>query len=381
MNEKILIVEDEPSMVNLLTMTLEASGYKIEAAGGAEEAFKKIQSSPPDLIILDLMLPKASGIDLLKALRKNAKLNRIPVIILSALSDVDHKVTGLEAGADEYLTKPIEARELVARVSNLLKRTSDLREVGQQEKSKIVSFIGAMGGVGTTTSVVHIAATLAQKMPKIYLLELRSVYSTLALMLGLEDYRHLGKLPLTEPDNINRASIQHAITKHPMGFSLVCTSPTPQEGIPLDDLCMSRILESLQAIAEIVFIDLPSEMNTANRAALGLSDLVVLVLEPTPIGLDTALAMIRELKGVVSSATLLSSLTVNRSAIASSLTASQIQEELGIPNLGSLPQAADVLSNAYKRSNLLINEQPNHMATGAYTTIGKEIAGLLKVEA
>ncbi|MCX7920799.1 MAG: response regulator transcription factor [Clostridia bacterium] len=121
MKQKILIVDDEVPICDLLKINLESEGYEVTSAHDGREALKKIESFRPDLLILDLMLPEINGFDIC---RKVTSENPIPIIMLTAKSDIVDKVLGLELGADDYITKPFHTRELVARVKALLRRAS-----------------------------------------------------------------------------------------------------------------------------------------------------------------------------------------------------------------------------------------------------------------
>ena len=120
MNEKILVVDDEQSINDLIRLDLEFEGYVVESAFDGQEALDKVESFHPDLIVLDVMLPKINGFDVCK--RVNADKS-IPIILLTAKTDVIDRVLGLELGADDYLTKPFDNRELLARVKALLRRS------------------------------------------------------------------------------------------------------------------------------------------------------------------------------------------------------------------------------------------------------------------
>lgn len=118
----ILIVEDNPRVSELLKRGLESKGYRIYISEDAEDAVPIIEKIPLDLMITDVMLPKMDGITLVKKLRSEG--NPIPIIMLTALGNVDEKIGGFEAGADDYLVKPFEIRELYARINALIQRSS-----------------------------------------------------------------------------------------------------------------------------------------------------------------------------------------------------------------------------------------------------------------
>jgi DNA-binding response OmpR family regulator len=125
MVEKILVVEDEPSLQETLIYNLEKQGYAVEAAGDGRSAIEAARKMIPDLIILDIMLPELDGFEVCKILRKEMT---VPILMLTARDDEIDRVVGLEVGADDYLTKPFSMRELMARVKAQLRRTGMLRD-------------------------------------------------------------------------------------------------------------------------------------------------------------------------------------------------------------------------------------------------------------
>lgn len=132
--ETIFIVEDEEHIQQLIKYNLEANGFRAVVFGTGEELLKEIESTVPDLFILDIMLPGIDGLEICRQLRQNPKVQSHPIILLTAKSEEFDKVLGLELGADDYLTKPFSVRELVARVKALLRRLSSLAPV----KSEII---------------------------------------------------------------------------------------------------------------------------------------------------------------------------------------------------------------------------------------------------
>ncbi len=117
----ILVVDDHEDNVELLRARLEARGYRVEAAMDGQEALDKVFASPPDLILLDVMMPRVDGIEVVRRLKGTPDLPFIPIIMQTALETTEDKVEGLDAGADDYITKPINFAELEARVKSLLR--------------------------------------------------------------------------------------------------------------------------------------------------------------------------------------------------------------------------------------------------------------------
>ena len=131
---KILIVDDEQDIVELLSYNLEKEGFSIVKAYDGEAALGMVRSKKPDLMILDLMLPKMNGLDVCKAIRRNPETANLPIIMLTAKGEEIDRIIGLEIGADDYVTKPFSVKELIARVRTILRRLQDRdNKTGKEE--------------------------------------------------------------------------------------------------------------------------------------------------------------------------------------------------------------------------------------------------------
>ena len=121
-NPRILVVEDEDALVTLLRYNLEAEGFSVDIAYDGEEALTAISEQVPDLVLLDWMMPKLSGIEVCRAIRADREAANIPIIMLTARGEEADRIRGLDTGADDYLVKPFSPKELVARVRAVLRR-------------------------------------------------------------------------------------------------------------------------------------------------------------------------------------------------------------------------------------------------------------------
>ncbi|MGE0386141.1 MAG: phosphate regulon transcriptional regulator PhoB [Gammaproteobacteria bacterium] len=127
---RILIVDDEPAIRQMLGFALTSHGFGFEEAGNAEEAQQALKSGATDLILLDWMLPGVSGLELARRLRRDPKTRDVPIIMLTARGEEADKVSALDTGADDYITKPFSTRELLARVRAVLRRNTGSEPVG-----------------------------------------------------------------------------------------------------------------------------------------------------------------------------------------------------------------------------------------------------------
>lgn len=127
---RILVVEDEKDILDLIAYNLEREGFRVDTALSGEEGLRKAKAEPPDLVVLDIMLPEMNGIDVCRSLRADQQTDKIPIIMLTAKNDDIDVVTGLEVGADDYVTKPFSPRVLVARIRSVIRRCQETAESG-----------------------------------------------------------------------------------------------------------------------------------------------------------------------------------------------------------------------------------------------------------
>jgi DNA-binding response OmpR family regulator len=120
--KRVLLIEDDRDIVELVRYNLEREGFQVAAATDGASGLAQVRKTPPDILLLDMMLPKISGLDICKEIRRDTSLNRLPILMLTARGEEADRVVGLEMGADDYVTKPFSPRELGARVKALLSR-------------------------------------------------------------------------------------------------------------------------------------------------------------------------------------------------------------------------------------------------------------------
>lgn len=127
--KRVLIIEDDRDIVELVRYNLTNEGFEVNSAGDGSFGLAQLRKTPPDLLLLDLMLPKMPGLEVCKEVRRDPSLSRLPILMLTARGEEADRVVGLEMGADDYVTKPFSPRELVARVKALLRRSEPVGEL------------------------------------------------------------------------------------------------------------------------------------------------------------------------------------------------------------------------------------------------------------
>lgn len=373
MAEKILIVDDDPNALRLIGYALQRQGYEIVIARDGQEALDKAQSEEPNLIILDVMMPTIDGYEVLRRLRANPSLARVPVILFTAKSQVDDKISGFEAGADDYLTKPVTPAELTARVRALLLRASYTAPVAV--RATVIGFLGVKGGVGTTSVALNVAVALSQQDKSVMLIECQPYTGTAARQMGLHPRSTLASLGRLEAEAIDRPSVQACITKHHTGVRVIAAPLKPEADTqPITPPHAQALIKHLDDLAEIVILDLGSQLTPTVRQLLGRCDHVVCVTEAEEIalGLTKTLLHEEEIPGVRSDA-LISVVVVNRVRMAVALTRPDIEKMLEQELLAFFPPAPELFRQGAREGQPAIVMQPD----GLHADMFRQLAKLL----
>lgn len=173
MAAQILIVDDEPAIQELLTVNLSHAGHAVRGVSDAEQAYQTMLDWMPDLILLDWMLPGVTGLEFTRMIRADTRTRDVPLIILSARIEERDKIAGLEAGADDYITKPFSSRELIARIGVILRRrapqaSSELARIGPLTLDPAARTLTANGQVAelgaTEFRLLHFMVTHAERV-------------------------------------------------------------------------------------------------------------------------------------------------------------------------------------------------------------------------
>ena len=149
--KKILVVDDEKDIVELISYNLEQEGLAVIKAYDGQMAWERVKTAKPDLVVLDLMIPGIHGLEVCKLIRRDAATETLPIIMLTAKSDQVDKILGLELGADDYITKPFNVRELIARIRAVLRRYEGRQQI---ELSETFAFQGLSVNFGSCTVAV-----------------------------------------------------------------------------------------------------------------------------------------------------------------------------------------------------------------------------------
>jgi pilus assembly protein CpaE len=280
MAAKILVVDDDPNVQRLLQYTLKQEGYDVVVAGDGAEGFRLWGAEAPDLILLDVMLPKLDGYQVATKIRSEEGASvHVPIIMLTAEREVEQKVRGLRAGADDYLIKPFHPAELLARIKSLLARFAP-REVllARPPLGRVLAFYGAKGGVGTTTIAINAAIALHRELGrKVCLVDANLQFGDhrVFLDLGLDrkSIVDVVSAPSIDPD-----LIRSVLVKHDSGVDLLLAPPSPETAELVHPAHLPQIAEQLASLYDYVIIDVDKRLDDVNLGVFEVAETIFVVM-------------------------------------------------------------------------------------------------------
>jgi DNA-binding response OmpR family regulator len=352
MSQRILVVDDDVDTLNLIGLTLKRYGFEVDKAESGPEALRLLNHDMPDLIILDVMMPQVDGYEVCRQIRADPRLARLPVVMLTARSQMESQVEAFRAGADDYITKPVRTAELIARLQAVMEHS-----VGpfEQKSGRVISVLGAKGGVGGTTLAVNLALALAAQTGTI-LADLE-VGGMAAMHLGLDPDRGLRDLLTREVDDLNLASVEAALTLHSSGLRLLAAADEP-----VDPVRAGAILNHLLSLCDVCLFDLGSGLSHTARAIAQRSNEFILALDSDRIALEQAHRVMHSLSEARLPNEALKLVWINRPGTPADIAQAAIRAVLGHDPTTIIEPAAQELYHALEQSQPLVVSYPNHPA-------------------
>lgn len=330
MSEKILIVDDDLDTLKLVGLILQRHGYQIVAANGGLKALEKATAEQPDIILLDVMMPDMDGYEVTRRLRADASVAHIPIIMFTAKSLLDDKVAGFEAGADDYLTKPTHPAELVAHVKALLARSRASRAPLPTEHARVICFVGAKGGVGTSTVAINCAAVAAQSGQDTILADLRPGNGSTSLMLNVSQSQGLAAIAGRPVGDLNQRAVGSQLVSHASGIRVLPAAIGPKEASIGNNVAQfEAIVKILSGMCKVLMLDLGTGLSDANKRLIALGDQFVIVTDPTRVALLQAKALLGDLASLGVPPLKMDVVAVNRAPSSNQMSWSLVEQTLG----------------------------------------------------
>jgi pilus assembly protein CpaE len=284
---KVLVVDDDLNIQRVLVFTLKQEGFEVHVAADGQAGVEMAASLEPDLILMDVAMPTLDGYAATQQIRANESGRRVPIIMLTGEADVEQRVKGLRAGADDDIVKPFHPLELMARIKALLARSGG----GVAKKSaaeptalgRLVCFYGAKGGVGTTTLAINTAIALQRNGRRVALVDAN---------LQLGDERVFLDLSLDSPSIVNAISepdldadlFKKLMVRHHSGIDLLLAPPNPEQADIVVERqrtqpeSMSNILRLLRRTYDYTLIDMAKTIDDFNLQLFDEADIIYVVM-------------------------------------------------------------------------------------------------------
>ena len=364
MAEKILIVDDDVDTLRLVGLMLQRQGYQIVAAANGQQGLMKAAEELPDLILLDVMMPDMDGYEVTRQLRKNPATAATPVLMFTAKTQLDDKVTGFESGADDYLTKPTHPTELQAHVKALLTRTMQQRDrpvAAKEKQGYVVGVLAARGGLGVSTVAMNVAASLFSRTKSdVLLAELVPGKGTLGLDLGVSEQKALTRLLSGNPTEVTRERVRESLTPHLSGVKLLLASSHPSEIHLIGQIANYEALVSrLTSLGRFILLDLGSGLAPFVQKILPSCGLVLVVMEGVPNTILHTKSLIAEMAGLGIQKQNILPVLNNRIRSDTQLPASTVQDKLSSQIAVTLTPAPELLTQATRMQTAAVLCQPD----------------------
>lgn len=334
MAAKLLIVDDDMDTLRLVGLMLERQGYEIIAASGGRQGLILAKSERPDLILLDVMMPDIDGFEVTQQLREDEVTADIPIIIFTAKNQLEDKLSGFDFGADDYLTKPTQPRELFAHIKAVLSRASRTRDLAPiKERGKIIAILAAKGGLGVTTLTVNLGIALRQSTNKeVIIAEFIPGQGTISIDFGYSKPEGYNPLLKIRSHDITAQMVEAELVTHDSGVRFLLSSIHPGDTKYVEATSnLEAIAQSLWFMADFVLLDLGSTLTQSTMNLLELCHQIILVVEPTHHTLIRSKALIRDLvQGGIDSKQVHIAL-LDQGLSESKISSTEIEAQLGYP--------------------------------------------------
>jgi pilus assembly protein CpaE len=369
----ILVIDDSHLAVTIVAEYLTQIGHQVTVKANAVEALNWLHAPGhlPDLIISDVMMPEMSGYEFIRQVRAIPPTDHLPIILLAAKGDLAERLAGFEAGADDYLVKPINAVELGQRVEALLSRK---QAVVDCPEATIITVFSLRGGVGTTSVAVNLSIALAHLWDiQVLLADMALKNGHCAMMLNLAPNRSLADLAKQKHPTFEPEAIEPLLLNHESGMQLLPAPVSPAEAELITPAVIDRIWPYFCAAYPFVVIDAGSELNEVTLAILSRSHTVLLMLAPELGSLKAATDALQILNRLnLDTAQVLP--VINWTFSHDGLPQKSIEAALGRPAVGVIPYARTAFTRAINTGRPILTTDPTAQASLAIARLAYDLS-------
>ena len=376
MAEKILIIDDDVDTLRLVGLMLQRQGYQISAAANGEQGLAKAFEEKPDIILLDVMMPDMDGYEVTRRLRKNPTTHSTPILLFTAKTQLDDKVTGFEAGADDFLTKPTHPTELQAHVKALLARAGtrqdeEIMTVSHEHQGRVIGVLSARGGLGVTSVALNVAAALFNRTQSdVILAELVPGQGTIGMDLGVPNQTGLYEILSGSAVEITREKVQSVLMPHGSGLKLLLASENPRDVSLTSQINNYEVLVSrLSNLARFTILDLGTVLLPFVQKVLPLCHDRIIVVEGTPNTINRSKLLIDEMTNLGIDRLGILVILNNRIRTEAQMAWTEVQQKLGHSIATTLTPAPEMFISAARVHTPPVISQPTNVTSQQFLKI------------
>ena len=369
----IVVIDDTQSLLQLITLHLKQAGHQVITAADGVNGLRVAQENKPDLIITDVMMPGMDGYELTRRLRRELGTTHIPIITLTARSELESKIKAFESGADDFMTKPFDPGELVARVNVLLRRmptTSapfDLPPPPPAEptgkRAHLIAVHSLRGGVGCSTLATNTALGLVNLWDdSVLLADFVTTTGQIALMLNMPLKRTWADIIHIPIKDLAMDELESIITTHASGLRVLMAPTDTTQSAHLTSDRVERMLKLVRPRFDYIIADLTHDFNDIALQILDAADLILLVLAPDLASIRAASATLETYKQLEYPTTKIF-IVINWTFERQGFGRKEIEEALELPVSYVIPYAAQTFVNAINRGMPPVFEKPDEPIT------------------
>jgi len=293
---RVLLIDDEQFYFKLIQKKLKESDYDLEYAKSSTEGLAKVSSFDPELLIVDLMLPDMDGFQILERLRRDPKFSSVPVIVITAKDQLDEKLKAFELGADDYVVKPFQPEELVARMGILIRRgrAAQAAQSKAAEKSKNASLYvvhSLRGGLGCSSIVVNLGLAFDKLWGKTTLL-VDGVLTAgqIALMLDAKSTATWENLVGINEETMDDAVVSEMMCEHKSGIRYIASPRFPIAADTFSNEILKLFMDKLKAQNDFIIADTSHDFSDMTINMLSMADSILLVMAPEMASLRSTIS-------------------------------------------------------------------------------------------
>jgi len=360
----ILVLETNPGAAATVEGPLSGVGYQVTVTADPDDALRRAADFA--LVIVDVGSGPRTGVDVCRELRRTAAFSAIPVLCMSQSTDVEERVRYLEAGADDVVGKPFDARELEARVEALLVRFQRSRDLAPlvhaddeaSPRRSIIACYSPKGGVGTTMIAVSVATSLAAQAPgKVLIVDFDLQFGQVATHLNLKPQLTLADLARDDQSLHEPELLRTYVIKHDSGLDVIAAPGAPEAGRDITPEQVTLAMSAARSTYETVVIDAGSDLDERSLAVLELAEAVVIPIVPE-IGALKALHSLLEYLIEVGSAAAAATFVLNHQFAREMLSMKQIEAAIGTKIAAELPYDPGLYLKAINEGIPIVRSAP-----------------------